>query len=150
MTVTIRPASERDEPAITALVRSELPYPLDLDWRRFLVAADARGVAGAVQLRSHSDGSQEVGSLVVRPDARALGIAARLLDALMLFARGRIYMITGARFAAHYAHWGFAPVAATTAPAGVLRNYLLGHMAVIVSRVRGRAPHPLAVLARTQ
>jgi len=66
----------------------------------------------------------------------------------MLFARGRVYMITGARFAAHYAHWGFAPVEPTHAPSGIQRNYFLGRLAGIASRVIGRTPNPLAVLAR--
>jgi hypothetical protein len=60
----------------------------------------------------------------------------------MLFARGRVYMITGARFAAHYAHWGFAPVEPTHAPSGILRNYLLGRLAGFASRVTGRTPNP--------
>ena len=148
MKITIRTASEYDQEAITALVRSERLNPSDLDWRRFLVATDARGLAGPVQLRNHFDGSLELGSLVVRPDTRSRGVAARLIDALMLFARGRVYMITGARFAAHYAHWGFAPVEPTHAPSGIQRNYFLGRLAGIASRVIGRTPNPLAVLAR--
>jgi len=148
MKVTIRAASAHDEAAIASLVHGERMNPFDLDWRRFLVATDARGVAGAVQMRSHFDGSRELGSLVVRPDLRRMGVASRLIDALMLFARGRVYMITGARFAAHYAHWGFAPVEPANAPAGILKNYVLGRLAGIVSRVKGRAPNPLAVLAR--
>jgi|SoiMethySBSTD1v2_1073268.scaffolds.fasta_scaffold196777_2 N-acetylglutamate synthase-like GNAT family acetyltransferase len=148
MKITIRTASEYDQEAITALVRSERLNPSDLDWRRFLVATDARGLAGTVQLRNHFDGSLELGSLVVRPDTRSRGVAARLIDALMLFARGRVYMITGARFAAHYAHWGFAPVEPTHAPSGIQRNYFLGRLAGIASRVIGRTPNPLAVLAR--
>ena len=148
MKITIRTASEYDQEAITALVRSERLNPSDLDWRRFLVATDARGLAGTVQLRNHFDGSLGLGSLVVRPDTRSRGVGARLIDALMLFARGRVYMITGARFAAHYAHWGFAPVEPTHAPSGIQRNYFLGRLAGIASRVIGRTPNPLAVLAR--
>jgi len=146
--ITIRPATERDQDAITALVRSERMNPFDLDWRRFLVAADAGGLAGTVQLRNHFDGSREVGSLVVRPDVRTRGIAARLIDALMLFARGRVYMITGARFAPHYEHWGFGPVDVGRAPVGVLRNYVFGRLAGVVSRAIGREPTPLAILTR--
>lgn len=148
MAITIRAATERDQQAIATLVRSEWMNPIDLDWHRFLVAADASGIAGAVQLRNHFDGSRELGSLVVRPDMRARGIAARLIDALLLFARGRVYMVTGARFASHYEHWGFAPLEVTSAPAGVLRNYLFGRLAGIVSRSLGRDPNPLAILTR--
>lgn len=148
MAITIRAATERDQQAIAALVRSEWMNPFDLDWRRFLVAADANGIAGAVQLRNHFDGSRELGSLVVRADMRARGVAARLIDALMLFVRGRVYMITGARFASHYEHWGFAPLDATSAPAGIRRNYAFGRLAGIVARFIGRKPNPLAILTR--
>ena len=147
MQITIRAASEYDKDSIVALVRSERMNPFDLDWRRFLVASDGRGVAGAVQLREHFDGSRELGSLVVRPDMRARGIAARLIGRLMSKASGRIYMITGARFAAHYARWGFAPVEPVRAPVGVLRNYVFGRMVGIVARAIGRSSQSLAVLA---
>ena len=148
MKITIRAASESDQEAIASLVRGERMTPCDLDWRRFLVATDERGLAGTIQLRNHFDGSRELGSLVVRPDVRSRGVAARLIDALMLFVRGRVYMITGARFASHYTHWGFVHVDATHAPSGILRNYLRGRLAGIASSIAGRAPTPLAVLAR--
>ena len=147
MRITIRAASERDQDAIIALVRSERMNPFDLDWRRFLVATDARGVAGAVQMRNHFDGSRELGSLVVRPDVRAHGIAARLIGRLMASARGRIYMITGARFASHYARWGFTPVEPARAPLGILRNYVFGRLVGVVARAIGRSSKSLAVLA---
>ena len=147
MQITIRAASERDQAAIVALVRSERMNPFDLDWRRFLVASDTRGVAGAVQMRSHFDGSRELGSLVVRPDMRARGIAARLIGRLMSSATGRIYMITGARFASHYARWGFAPVEPGLAPLGILRNYVFGRLVGVVARAIGRSSKSLAVLA---
>ena len=148
MAITIRAATVEDQRAIAALLRNERLSPFDLDLQRFLVARDANGLAGAVQLRNHFDGSSEVSSLVVRPDVRRRGIAARLIDALMLFATGRVYMITGARFASHYAHWGFSPLAATRAPVGVLRNYLLGRLGGIVTRSVGNQARPLAILAR--
>ena len=148
MSITIRAAAARDREAIAALVPVEANV-LDLDVGRFMVATDARGLAGTIELRDHVDGSREVGSLVVRKDARRRGIAARLIDALMLAARGRIYMITGARFAAHYAHWGFAPVDAASVPAGILRNYVRGRLSSIdMAWATGRAPDPLAILGR--
>jgi len=36
------------------------------------------------------------------------------------------------------------------APPGILKNYVLGRLAGIVSRVKGRQPNPLAVLARVR
>ena len=82
MMITIRPATNQDQLAIRALVRTERLNPTDLNWPNFVVAAGERGLVGAVQLRIHTAGSRELGSLVVRKEARGQGIASRLIDAL--------------------------------------------------------------------
>src|SRR5689334_10945667 len=92
--VTLRGARADDEPGIRALVRSERLNPFELDWRRFVVATDAGGIVGAVQLRKHDDGSRELGSLVVRRHARRHGIGSRLIDALLARDPPRVFMIT--------------------------------------------------------
>jgi N-acetylglutamate synthase-like GNAT family acetyltransferase len=148
-TFTIRRAREPDEYAIWSLVRSERLNPLDLDWRRFVLAIDPSGIVGAVQLRLHDDDSRELGSLVVRHDARSRGVAARLIDALLARVATRVWMITGAAFAAHYARWGFRRIEPSTAPASVRRNYYLGRfIGGALSFISGRAPKVLAVLHR--
>ena len=148
-TFTIRRAREPDEHAITTLVRSERLNPLDLDWRRFVLAVDPSGIVGAVQLRMHDNDSRELGSLVVRRDARGRGIAARLIDTLLAPVATRVWMITGAAFAAHYARWGFRRIEPSAAPAGVRRNYYLGRIiGGTLSLVSGRASKVLAVLHR--
>jgi N-acetylglutamate synthase-like GNAT family acetyltransferase len=145
--LTIRRATERDELAITSLVRSEHLNPIGLDWRRFVIAVDAAGVAGAVQLRRHPDDARELGSLVVRPDARGRGIAARLIDALLATAGARVLMITGAAFAAHYARWGFRRIEPARAPRTVRFNYYFGQfVGGAMSIVAGRRPKRLAIL----
>jgi N-acetylglutamate synthase-like GNAT family acetyltransferase len=149
LTYRIRRAREADEHVITTLVRSEHLNPLDLDWRRFMLAVDATGLVGAAQLRWHNDDSCELGSLVVRTDARGRGIAARLIDALLARAATRVCMITGAAFAGHYAHWGFRRIEPSTAPWAVRRNYYFGRfIGGALSFVSGRAPKELAVLHR--
>ena len=80
--LTIRLATEMDQLAIRAMIRSERLNPTGLDWPSFMVATDERGLAGAVQLRRHRDGSRELGTLVVRKQARGHGIAGKLIDAL--------------------------------------------------------------------
>ena len=147
--LTIRRARAGDEYAITALVRSDRLNPLDLDWRRFVLAVDESGIVGAVQLRWHDDDSRELASLIVRDTARGRGVAARMIERLLAPTATRVWMITGAAFAHHYARWGFQPVAASDAPAGVRRNYHLGRIVGgLLSRLRGRAPRALAVLQR--
>jgi len=145
----IRRAREADDHAIATLVRNERLNPLDLDWRRFVLAVDPDGIIGAVQLRRHDDDSRELGSLVVRADARGRGVAARLIDALLAPVVTRVCMITGAAFAAHYAHWGFRRIDPSMAPPAVRRNYHLGRfIGGTLSLLTGRDPRMLAILER--
>jgi amino-acid N-acetyltransferase len=146
---TIRRATPRDQLAITTLVRNEHLNPIDLDWRRFVIATDESGVLGAVQLRKHADRSRELASLAVRHDARKRGVAARLIDRLLARIATRVLMITGAAFAAHYERWGFRPIEPAKAPAAVRRNYYFGKIAGgAISLLSGRWPRQLAILDR--
>ena len=145
----IRRAREADEYAIATLVHSERLNPLDLDWRRFVLAVDPDGIAGAAQLRKHDDESRELSSLVVREDARGRGVATRIIDALLEPVMTRVCMITGAAFAGHYARWGFRRIDPSMAPAAVRRNYHLGRfIGGTHSVLSGRDPRTLAILER--
>lgn len=147
-TVTTRPATEQDQAEITRLVRAERLNPVGLHWRNFMVAADASGLAGAVQMRRHPDGSREMGSLVVRPGVRGRRVASRLIDALLAAEPGPVMTITGQAFASHYEKWGFRPIDPRTAPPPIRRNYWMGRMAAIISFLRLRPIRYLVLLER--
>ena len=145
----IRHATASDAHAITELVHSERLNPTGLDWPRFIVATDATGLLGAVQLRLHADQSRELGSLVVRKDARGRGLASRLIDTLLAPIATRVLMITGAPFASHYRRWGFQPIDPDEAPRPIRRNYYFGRiLGGAMSLMYGRRPKALAVLDR--
>jgi amino-acid N-acetyltransferase len=147
--IATRPATAGDQPAIKALVRSEHLNPLDLDWRRFTVAFDDSGLAGAVQLRRHWDGSRELGSLVVRKDARHRGIASQLIDARLSCETARVFTITRPAYADYYARWGFRTIQPDAAPVSIWRNYLFGRYGGgMMSILAGRRPAKLIVLDR--
>lgn len=146
--IAFRPASAADEAAIRALVKRERLNPNGLDWPNFIVAADAHGIVGAVQLRRHADGSRELGSLVVAPPARRRGIAARLIETLLASHSGAVHMITGAAHAHHYRRWGFQSIAAAQAPRRVRLNYRLGRWARVITFFRGLPPKRLVILER--
>lgn len=146
--VEIRPAMPADQETIRALVKRERLNPMGIDWPNFLVAEGAQGIVGAVQLRKHPDGSRELGSLVVAPEARGHGIASRLIDALIARHDGPVQMITGAQHAAHYQRWGFRRVEPQGAPRSVRLNYRLGSLASVISIIKRRAPRRLVILHR--
>jgi len=149
LSITIRTATADDQLAVKTLVRSEHLNPLELDWRRFTVAFDDSGLVGAVQIRKHWDGSRELGSLVVRRDARRHGIASQLIDAVLSCETARVFTITRPSYAAYYARWGFRRIEPDAAPASIWRNYLFGRYAGgILSLLAGRRPAKLVVLDR--
>lgn len=146
--VCIRPATEQDQRAIRALVRGERLNPTRLNWQNFLVAATGDRVVGAAQMRRHSDGSHELGSLVVAKAARGQGIATQLMDALLAAEGGPVWMITSAAFARAYEQWDFLPIEARSAPVKVRHNYRMGRLARIMSFFRRRPMRKLVILER--
>ena len=128
MSLTIRRATPGDQAAITNLVRNERLNPHGIFWAQFVVASEDGRIFGAAQIRRHSDGSRELGSLVVARDRRGAGLAGRMIEALLSMETGAVYIVTGSAHAAHYARWGFFPAAALRAPAPVRTNFCLGQM----------------------
>ena len=149
MSVEIRPAIEADQPAIVALVRSERMNPTKLNWQNFVVATDETSIVGAVQIPNHADGSHELGSLVVRPEARGRGVASRLMDAITAGDSRQLLMITGEAFAAHFERWDFRPIDPREAPGAIRRNYRIGRLGSILALLTWRHPRRLVILARS-
>ena len=82
--VRLRPAAESEQVRVRELVHRAWLNPLDLDWRRFLVAEDSTGrIVACGQIREHRDGSRELGSLVVEAGWRGRGVGRTLIERLM-------------------------------------------------------------------
>jgi N-acetylglutamate synthase-like GNAT family acetyltransferase len=149
VTISIRPATADDQQKILALARGERVKPFGLHWQNFIVAETDKRLVGAVQIRTHRDGSLELGSLVVETASRGQGIAARLIERLLADRPQRVLMITGRKYADHYVRWGFKPIAPALAPPCIRLNYWLGHFGGrVMSLFQRRAFNPLAVLDR--
>jgi amino-acid N-acetyltransferase len=149
MTLLIRPATAEDQPHIISLARGERIKPIGLHWPKFMLAEQNGRIIGAVQLRTHPDGSRELGSLVVAAPFRGRGVAARLLDRRLAEASGRVFVITGAIHADYYRRWGFRRIKPNTAPPFVWLNYWMGYLGGgLFSMLRGRAVNRLALLER--
>jgi N-acetylglutamate synthase-like GNAT family acetyltransferase len=144
----IRSATERDQQAIRALVHSERLNPTGINWPNFLVAVTGGRIIGAVQMRKHSDGSRELGSLVVTKEARGRGIASRLIGVLLAEELEPVWMITAEPYAGAYSRWGFEQIEARAAPVKVRRNHLMGRLASIISLVMRRPIRRLVILQR--
>jgi len=148
-TPLIRLAAAPDQPRILSLARGERIKRTGRHWPKFVVGDDGGEIIGAVQLRSHPDGSGEMGSLVVAPACRGRGIAAQLIDRRLADASGRLFVITEEAYEDYYRRWGFQRINPREAPFFVRANYWLGYLGGgFLSKLRGRAVNHLAVFER--
>ena len=122
--------------------------PRGLDWPNFVVAEEGGRLVGVAQMRKHPDGARELASLVVLAEARGRGVAAGLIEALLAGESGPVCMIVDRPFAAHYGRWGFAEIAARSAPASVRSNYRIGRIVTGLASLFSRRRIRLVVLAR--
>lgn len=146
--IVFRHAAEQDQAAIRALVHSERLNPTGIKWPNFVVAAVGGRIVGAAQIRKHSDGSRELGSLVVARERRGQGIASRMIDALLADEREPIWLITPQSLAKVYARWGFEQIEASAAPVKVRFNYRMGRLACAISFLRQLPMRRLVILER--
>jgi amino-acid N-acetyltransferase len=147
---TVRAATEADQPAIRALVRSEKLNPTMLHWPTFVVAVTGPEIVGAAQIRRHEDGSRELGSIVVAPRYRGRGIAGRLVLTLLASETGPVHVVTARARAERYRRFGFREIRPDQAPRRVRRNLRLGaFFGSAHSLLHGRLPIPLAILERS-
>lgn len=106
--VTIRPATADDAADIKALIRLVRINPMDLDWRRFLLASSADGeLAACAQIKPHADGTLELASLAVRPAWRGRGLARRLVEQLLSQSPRPIYLTCRSGLESFYQKFGF-------------------------------------------
>jgi len=98
----VRRARADDQPVITALVRQARLNPADLQWQRFVIAERDGHAVGVAQLRRHSDGSNELASLVVEPASRGHSVATHMVDALLADERAPVYTLIDRRFVHHF------------------------------------------------
>ena len=60
--MSIRPATEADQPIISSLIRGARLNPRNLHWQRFLIAEDNGSIVGLRQVKVHNGGTREVAS----------------------------------------------------------------------------------------
>jgi N-acetylglutamate synthase-like GNAT family acetyltransferase len=105
---TLQQASQADFPSIRNLIHEVGINPTGLDWRRFLVARDAKGnVIGCGQVKPHRDGSSELASIAVKPGWRGQGIARAIIQELIAFHPGALYLTCRASLVSFYMKFGF-------------------------------------------
>ncbi|HEY9152143.1 MAG TPA: GNAT family N-acetyltransferase [Anaerolineales bacterium] len=105
---TLRPATEKDFPAIKELIHRVGINPMDLDWRRFVIAVDGSGkLLGCGQLKPHGPDLIELASIAVELDVRDQGIARAIIEHLVAQAPRPLYLTCRSRLGSFYEKWGF-------------------------------------------
>lgn len=109
---TIQPATQAEAKSIHKLIHSVGINPMDLDWRRFLIAADGQGrVLGCGQVKPHGDGTRELASIAVWPEYRRRGIARALIQRLLAENPPPLYLTCLAPMQPFYEPFGFRVLA---------------------------------------
>jgi N-acetylglutamate synthase-like GNAT family acetyltransferase len=109
---TLRSARQEDSPAIRTLIRRAGINPLDLDWRRFVVAETADGrLIGCGQIKPHRDGSCELASIAVEPEWQGQGLGRAIVERLLASYHGEMFLTCRPELGPFYEKFGFNRVA---------------------------------------
>ena len=108
---TLRPATETEAPFIKDLIHRVGINPMDLDWRRFVVAVDNSGrMIGCGQLKPHGSNLIELASIAVETEFRHQGIARAVIEHLIAHAPRPLYLTCRSRLGSFYEKWGFRSI----------------------------------------
>jgi N-acetylglutamate synthase-like GNAT family acetyltransferase len=105
----LRPARETDASAIKQLIRSVGINPMDLDWRRFVVAVDEHDqVIATGQIKPHSKGALlELASIAVMEQHRGEGLARAIIEHLLQENPRPLYLTCRSHLQPFYQRFGF-------------------------------------------
>jgi amino-acid N-acetyltransferase len=114
----LRPATEKDFPAIKDLIHRVGINPMDLDWRRFVIAVDlSEKMLGCGQLKPHGKDIIELASIAVEPSFRNQGIAHAIIEHFIARAPRPLYLTCRSRLGLFYEKWGFRSIEPDEMPA---------------------------------
>jgi N-acetylglutamate synthase-like GNAT family acetyltransferase len=104
----IRPARESESAQIKELIHLVGINPMDLDWKRFIVAVnDKDEMLGCCQLKPHGKDVLELASLAVYPEHQGKGIARALIENLLKGSPRPLYLMCESSVGPLYEKFGF-------------------------------------------
>lgn len=109
--ITLRPARESEAPQIKELIHLVGINPMDLDWRRFLVAANEQDeMIGCGQLKPHGKDIFELASLAVYPEHQGKGVGHALIEHLLKNSPRPLYLMCESSVGPLYQRFGFREI----------------------------------------
>ena len=114
---TLRLAAESDSTVIRKLVHDSRINPMNLDWRKFIIAESPEGkVAGIGQVKLHGADLRELASIVVAPEYRGLGVARLIINHLLETHPKPVYLMCRSQLETFYKKFGFRALAVDEMP----------------------------------
>jgi N-acetylglutamate synthase-like GNAT family acetyltransferase len=108
MSLTIRPATEGDQPTIRRLINEARLNRMGLHWQTFLMAEEDGEVVGVGQVKAHGNGSRELASIAVVPQRQGQGIGSAVIKALLAREPGVVlYLTCRHELEGYYTRFGF-------------------------------------------
>ena len=105
---TLRPARESESRQIKDLIHRVGINPMDLDWRRFIVAVnDQEQIIGTGQIKPHGKEVLELASIAVRPESQGQGIARAIIERLLKDSPRPLYLTCLSTMEPLYQKFGF-------------------------------------------
>ena len=133
---TLRPAHEGDAAAIKHLIRSVGINPMDLDWKRFIVAVDEQDkVIATGQIKPHNKGTiWELASIAVVEEHRGEGLARAIIEHLLKDSPRPLYLTCRSRLEPFYRKFGFQPLSYEEMPRFYQRLSKLAGVFITITR----------------
>jgi amino-acid N-acetyltransferase len=108
---TLRPARETESAVIKDLIHSVGINPMDLDWRRFVVAVDAQErIIATGQIKPHGKDIHELASIAVLPEYRGQGLARAIIEHLLKDSPRPLYLTCISSLEPLYQKFGFVSI----------------------------------------
>jgi N-acetylglutamate synthase-like GNAT family acetyltransferase len=137
----LRQASQDDAQAIKALIHAVGINPMDLDWRRFILAVDEAGeMIGCGQVKPHKDGKGEIyelASIAVLPQWRNRGAARQIIEYCLDQYPGTLYLTCVGKMGPMYGKFGFVKLDEVEMPAYFRRLARLARVVGMVTHMEG-------------
>ena len=137
MPLSLRPATESDQPKITALINKVRINPRNLNWERFIIAEDNGIMVWCGQIKPHGDGTKELASIAVEPEYQVKGVGTMIMNALLEREPGELYLTCLRHNVTYYEKFGFRELKFEEFPPDMKRMFRFARVVMWVFMVEG-------------
>jgi len=137
MPITLRPATQNDQPKIIALINKVRINPRNLNWERYIIAENDGAFVGCGQIKPHGDGTKELASIAVEPDYQSKGVGTMIMNALLEREPGELYLTCLRHNVTYYEKFGFRELKFEEFPPDLKRMFRFARIIMFLFRVEG-------------